>query len=135
MLGFLGFLALSCAHYAGAWLMFAPGLILYAADLALRAGQSASVTTAVAARVEEGARTATLHVRADAALRLRPLQEAWLLAPSISRWQWHPFTVASGGGDTLKFHIKQYGPFTRVSASWAPACSPAGPCVNLHSSV
>lgn len=48
------------------------------------------------------------------ALKHRPLTEIWLLLPALSRWQWHPFSVASGGGEELKLHIKQYGRFTKV---------------------
>lgn len=50
------------------------------------------------------------------ALALRPLQEVWLMVPSISRFQWHPFTVAGGSADgVLTLHVKRYGPFTKVS--------------------
>lgn len=48
------------------------------------------------------------------ALKHRPLSEVWLLVPRLSRWQWHPFSVASGGGPNLKLHIKTYGRFTKV---------------------
>jgi ferric-chelate reductase len=45
-----------------------------------------------------------------------PLHDVFLLFPSISRWQWHPFTLAAveknSGGNTLRVHIKHYGKFT-----------------------
>ena len=64
------------------------GLLLYAADLALRAGQMSNLTTTAAATLDEASGVATLVLRADAAVQHRPLSEVWLLAPSISRWQW-----------------------------------------------
>lgn len=48
------------------------------------------------------------------ALTLLPLQETWVLLPAISRWQWHPVTVASGGGGLMTLHIKRYGLYTKV---------------------
>lgn len=48
------------------------------------------------------------------ALALRPLQEVWLMVPSISRFQWHPFTVAGTADGVLTLHVKRYGPFTKV---------------------
>ena len=32
--------------------------------------------------------------------------------PSISRWQWHPFSVANAVGFSLTLNIKRYGAFT-----------------------
>jgi hypothetical protein len=62
---FTGFFLLSCAHYSGCWIYFAPGLLLYAADLALRAGQLGNATTVTAATVEEHAAVATIQMKAD----------------------------------------------------------------------
>ncbi len=62
---FAGFFLLSCAHYSRCWLYFAPGLLLYAADLALRAGQLGNATTVTAATVEEHAAVATIQMKAD----------------------------------------------------------------------
>lgn len=62
---FAGFFLLSCAHYSSCWLYFAPGLLLYAADLALRAGQLGNATTVTAAQVEESAAVATIQMKAD----------------------------------------------------------------------
>ena len=47
-----------------------------------------NATTVTAAAMEESG-LATLLLRADKALRHRPLSEVWLLVPQLSRWQWH----------------------------------------------
>lgn len=47
-----------------------------------------------------------------------PVRELFLLVPAISRWQWHPISVAgaqpdaSGRGSVLTLHIKRYGRWT-----------------------
>ena len=51
-----------------------------------------------------------------------PLQEIYMLFPSISRWQWHPFSTSGASQDgTLTFHIKKYGSFTKAGAAVAVA--------------
>lgn len=40
-----------------------------------------------AATVDERAGMATLQIKADRAVKHTALSEAWLLVPSISRWQ------------------------------------------------
>jgi len=34
--------------------------------------------------------------------------------PSISRWQWHPFSVTNAVGYSLTLNIKRYGAFTEA---------------------
>lgn len=110
---FLGFFLFACAHYAPCWSYFAPGLLLYAADLVLRAGQLANVTTVAAASVDDRSNTVTLQLKADKALGHCAPSEVWVQLPEVSRWQWHPFTVAGGGSSLLTLHIKRYGAFTQ----------------------
>jgi hypothetical protein len=49
-----------------------------------------------------------------------PIKELFLLVPSISRWQWHPITVAGTsadkdtGGSVHTLNIKRYGKWTKV---------------------
>eukprot|EP00887_Chlorella_sp_A99_P007397 scaffold2.g7397.t1 len=94
------------------------GLLLYAADLVLRAGQAANLSAIAAAEVDAASGVATLRLRADPVLRHRPLSEAWVLLPMLSRWQWHPFTIASGGGSAITMHVKTYGGWTsRLAAA------------------
>lgn len=55
------------------------GLLLYAADLVLRAGQMANVTAVAAAAVDERSETVTLQLKADA-VRALPSLQAWCCA-------------------------------------------------------
>ncbi|KAI7837696.1 hypothetical protein COHA_008489 [Chlorella ohadii] len=110
---FLGFFLFSCCHYAQSYTYFVPGLLLYAADIVLRAGQLCNVTPVVAATVDEVAGTATLQLQADKCLDLKPLTEVWLSVPKISRWSMHPFSVADCSGSRLTLHVKRYGAFTK----------------------
>ena len=43
-----------------------------------------------------------------------PLSDLFINIPSISRWKWHPFTVAAIARDSVTLHIKRYGNFTQV---------------------
>ncbi|KAI7839460.1 hypothetical protein COHA_006861 [Chlorella ohadii] len=114
---FIGFLLFACMHYYWSWSYFLPGLLLYAADLALRSGQLSNTTLVTASSVDEQAGVATLQLRASKSLGC-PVRELFLLVPAISRWQWHPISVAgaqpdaSGSGSVLTLHIKRYGRWT-----------------------
>jgi len=40
--------------------------------------------------------------------------DLFLNVPTISRWQWHPFSVANAVGYSLTLNIKRYGAFTEA---------------------
>ena len=40
--------------------------------------------------------------------------DVFLNVPTISRWQWHPFSVANAVGYSLTLNIKRYGAFTEA---------------------
>jgi len=42
----------------------------------------------------------------------RPGQLAYVRVPAISKWQWHPFTIASGSNGQLRFCIQAVGNWT-----------------------
>lgn len=115
---FLGFTFFSYMHYYWSWSYFLPGLLLYAVDLVLRAGQLQQTTLITGATVNEDAGVATLQLKTSNSLSC-PVHELFMLVPAISRWQWHPFTVAgtapdsTGSGSTLTLHIKRYGKWSK----------------------
>ncbi|KAL4436813.1 hypothetical protein ABPG75_003952 [Micractinium tetrahymenae] len=114
---FVGFTLFSYLHYFWSWSMFLPGLLPYAVDVALRSGQLSNTTLVTEASVDSQAGVATLQLKASKSMSC-PVHELFLLIPSISRWQWHPITVAGAAGNkgsptTLTLHIKSYGKWTK----------------------
>lgn len=82
-----------CKPRLASWCLLA-GLILYAADLVLRAGQMANVTTVTAAAVDEQSGVATLVLRAD---EVRPPVKCLLQqqAAAVRGRRWQKFSLHS----------------------------------------
>ncbi|KAL4432588.1 hypothetical protein ABPG77_000525 [Micractinium sp. CCAP 211/92] len=115
---FVGFTMFAYMHYYWAWSMFLPGLLLYAVDVALRSGQLSNTTLITGASVDTQAGVATLQLKASKRMSGCPVHELFMLVPSISRWQWHPISVAGadeskGSVTTMTLHIKAYGKWTK----------------------
>ncbi|KAI3436428.1 hypothetical protein D9Q98_005845 [Chlorella vulgaris] len=116
---FLGFTLFAYMHYRGSWTYFLPGLLMYGVDVVLRAGQMSNTTLVTAASVDNESGVATLQFRSAQAPSSCPLHELFLLVPSISRWQWHPFSISGTaadketGGSILTLNIKRYGKWTK----------------------
>ncbi|KAI3436430.1 hypothetical protein D9Q98_005847 [Chlorella vulgaris] len=116
---FLGFTLFAYIHYFWSWTYFLPGLLMYGVDVVLRAGQMSNTTLVTAASVDNESGVATLQFRSAQAPNACPIKELFLLVPSISRWQWHPITVAGTsadkdtGGSVHTLNIKRYGKWTK----------------------
>jgi len=116
---FLGFTAFAYMHYFWAWSYFLPGLLLYAVDIVMRAGQLSNVSTATAVKTSSDGTVATMELVTSPSVPIAcPMAELAMMIPSISRWQWHFFSIAGvrdnpNGGQTLTFSIKQYNNFTK----------------------
>jgi predicted ferric reductase len=122
---FVGFTMFAYMHYFWSWSYFLPALILYGADLAMRAGQMGNVAVVGLAQDSSTAShpdsdVLTLQLRGSKHLSACPLQDIFCVFPTISRWQWHPFSLAAvernakDGAIHLKLHIKRYGNFTKA---------------------
>lgn len=98
-----------------------PGLALWAVDLVQRAAQMLSPTSVVVAGVDAERDVMTLVLEHDRRAGHCPLSgDLHLLLPALSRWAWHPFTVARGTPakgpgmpGVLVVHAKAEGPWTR----------------------
>lgn len=111
---FLGFMLFAYIHYSGSWIYFTPGLLLWFVDLVLRAGALANTTTVSACGVNETEDVVTLQLQASKRAATCPLHDIVLLLPSVSRWQWHPFTISHQTADgALTVRIKRYGRWTQ----------------------
>ncbi|KXZ56058.1 hypothetical protein GPECTOR_2g940 [Gonium pectorale] len=106
-----------------------PGVFLYLLDVVLRNIQpwfnATSVTTAANAQLSADGSLVTLAIPACESVHWVAGDVVFLKVPSVSRWQWHPFTVASspaasgpssrsgGGQQALVVHIKRYSRWTK----------------------
>lgn len=119
IVGFLGFAFFAYIHYSWSWSYFFPGLLLYAVDVVMRIGQLGNVTAPSTVKVSPDERIATLQLETSASMpKVCPFAELTLMIPSISRWQWHPFTIAAtedseSGGQILTVSMKRYGKYTQ----------------------
>uniref|UniRef100_A0A1D2A9N1 FAD-binding FR-type domain-containing protein n=2 Tax=Auxenochlorella protothecoides TaxID=3075 RepID=A0A1D2A9N1_AUXPR len=114
---FLGFMVLACMHYSGSWRYFTPGLLLWGVDLLQRASTSSANVAIHSVHLDEEKDVTTLvlqHARPGC-----PLGDIHLLVPAISRWAWHPFTIAAStpaqpsAPGTLTLHVKNEGTWTK----------------------
>ncbi|KAL6785949.1 FRE1C [Auxenochlorella protothecoides x Auxenochlorella symbiontica] len=110
---FFGFMFFAYIHYSGSWIYFSPGLLLWFIDLVLRAGSYPNTTTVANCGVSASEEVVTLQIQASKRARGCPLHDIYLLFPTISRWQWHPFTISHQSPDgVLTVRIKRFGGWT-----------------------
>ncbi|KXZ46614.1 hypothetical protein GPECTOR_42g825 [Gonium pectorale] len=107
------------------WMM--PGMFLYLLDVVLRTIQQNFNSTAVSvapdstsgasyAVVSRDGRLLSLTLQCKEDLRFSGSDIVFLNAPSISWWQWHPFTVASSSASgSIVLHIKKHSGWTKVT--------------------
>lgn len=123
--GFIGFMAFGFMHWKDLWVSTLPGLLLYVLDVTFRCMQMMHVVHIQRFAISPDRSLATLHFD-YAELQekaVNPDQIMFLHVPSISRVQWHPFTVAAEpvldgrGSATSKAHIKSYGKWTQSMIS------------------
>ncbi|KAL7138908.1 hypothetical protein ABFS83_09G014800 [Erythranthe nasuta] len=91
-----------------------PGVFLFALDKLLRILQSRTETCVISARVFP-CRAVELTLPKDPRLKYTPTSVIFLKIPSISRFQWHPFSVTSSSSvdeDTISVIIKSEGQWT-----------------------
>ncbi|KAL6785954.1 FRE1E [Auxenochlorella protothecoides x Auxenochlorella symbiontica] len=114
IVGFLGFMLFAYIHYSGSWVYFCPGLLLWCIDLALRSGALANTTTVAHSAVDASEDVITLQLQGSKRVGGCPIQDIFLLLPSISRWQWHPFTISHLSAEgMLTMRIKKQGDWSR----------------------
>ncbi|GAQ82735.1 Ferric reductase [Klebsormidium nitens] len=121
-IGFVGFIIFAQMHYYWMWACWLPGLLLYAADLAVRLCQIQNTSTAIAKGVCEEDSVVMIKLSVDKNIKLSPLQDIYVAFPDISRWQYHPFSIAKGdtisacpldgGSQEILISMKRYGKWT-----------------------
>lgn len=115
LLGFVVYTLFACIHWQGSWNMFFPGLVLWMVDLVQRQSAFATVTTPVDVKVNASGNTADIKLPNSHRSKGCPISHIYLLIPSISRFQWHPFSVRTqdATGD-LHLSVKDTGSFTKA---------------------
>ncbi|KAL6785951.1 FRE1D [Auxenochlorella protothecoides x Auxenochlorella symbiontica] len=136
MVCFVGFMLFAYIHYPGSWIYFTPGLMLWCVDLVMRSGAFANTTTVANCGVNATEDVVTLQIQGSQRMRGCPLHDIYVLLPSISRWQWHPFTISQQSADgMLTVRIKKYGNWSsrllnklknRESMAIRASCPPYG---------
>ncbi|CAN1267523.1 Ferric reduction oxidase 4 [Linum perenne] len=104
-------------HVGAAYgLMILPGIFLFAIDRCLRFLQSQSKARLVSTRVLPGCETLELTFAKCPELRYSPTSILFINVPTISKLQWHPFTVTSNDNlqpDELNLVVKSVGDWSR----------------------
>lgn len=113
IVGFLGIMVFTAIHYSSFAVFVIPGLLPWMVDLAFRNSQAANVTTVVRSGLSADDSIATLELAIDERVHVCPAAEFFLNFPTVSLFQWHPFSVARHTGNTIAFHMKNYGNFTK----------------------
>ncbi|KAK9823744.1 hypothetical protein WJX72_005103 [[Myrmecia] bisecta] len=118
IVGFVSYFIFSQMHYHNLWHSWLPGLFLYTADLVFRCGQYGNVTLVSEARVCQEGSMVSLKLQTDKKVPRCPLTVVWAVLPSISRWQWHVFSLGStegkpGEDGSMTLHIKREGAWTK----------------------
>ncbi|GAQ82742.1 Ferric reductase [Klebsormidium nitens] len=122
IVGFVGLVVFAQMHYYWMWTCWLPGLLLYAADLAVRLCQIQNTSTAIAKGVCEEDSVVMIKLSVDKNIKLAPLQDIFVAFPDISRWQYHPFSIAKaetssacpmeGSSKEILLSMKRYGKWT-----------------------
>lgn len=114
IIGFVGMMIFACIHYSSGWYYLLPGLMPWMVDVAFRNAQSANVTTIVRGHTTADGSITSIELAVDKRVRACPAAELFINIPSISLFQWHPFSVAKKTGDIITLHMKTYGNFTKT---------------------
>ncbi|KAL0045657.1 hypothetical protein WJX82_000761 [Trebouxia sp. C0006] len=117
MVGFLGYVLFALIHYPAMWVSIVPGLLLYAADIALRMCQSSNVSTVTNWRVigKGNNRAIVMTLPVDKDVEMKPQHDYFVNFPGVSRWHWHPLTCLypqgqqGQPGGSVTFCMKQKG--------------------------
>lgn len=84
-----------------------PGGSLYIIDRILRVYKTVSTESRIV--VLDNVRPGITSIQIGSNLKYYPGQYCFINCPNISRFQWHPYSIASGTTDDLIFHVKSMG--------------------------
>lgn len=119
-----------CALHIGVtvFCFILPGVFIFAVDRCLRFLQSRARVRLVSARLLPS-EAVELNFAKSPCLRYSPTSTLFVNVPSVSRLQWHPFTVTSSSSlepDTLSVVITSRGAWTRKLYETVSSLPPSG---------
>lgn len=113
-----GTAALLQAPMMGYWLAFPALLVLF--ERVWRVFQGFRSLPARMTILDDDAVAIAVRHPKDRDWNYRAGQYVFLQVPTISRWQWHPFTISSCRGSELQVHIKMEGDWTQALRDRTP---------------
>lgn len=123
---FVSFMVFGFCHWGNMWVSVLPGMLLYMLDVTFRLLQQMHVVHIQRFVVSPDRSVATLYFDYNELQErtVNPDQVLFLQVPSVSRVQWHPFTLAAdpkaregATSGTAVIHVKSFGYWTKEMIS------------------
>lgn len=103
-------------HANSIWYYLLPGLFLWIFDRCVRFIRSNRAVSVIEINQASDGQVTELILRIGSGLQYQPGQYVFLNVPSISAFEWHPFSISSSPSDQYTtFHIRDMGPGTFTS--------------------
>ncbi|KAK1577712.1 hypothetical protein Q3G72_024180 [Acer saccharum] len=109
------------------WMYLAVPVLLYACERLIRTFRSRFKPVNIFKVVVYPQNVLALHMSVPCGFKYKSGQYIFVKCPTISRFQWHPFSITSAPGDDfLSVHIRKLGDWTRqLNSVFSKVCKPA----------
>ncbi|KAH7686255.1 respiratory burst oxidase protein [Dioscorea alata] len=116
-------------YHKTTWMYLSVPVILYAGERTLRAFRSGFYSVRILKVAIYPGNVLTLQMSKPPGFRYKSGQYMFVQCPSVSPFEWHPFSITSAPGDDfLSIHIRQLGDWTRdLKRVFSEACEPPMP--------
>ncbi|KAK2651752.1 hypothetical protein Ddye_011608 [Dipteronia dyeriana] len=109
------------------WMYLAVPILLYACERLVRTFRSRFKPVHILKAVVYPENVLALHMFVPCGFKYKSGQYMFVKCPTISPFQWHPFSITSAPGDgDLSVHIRKFGDWTRqLNSVFSKVCKPA----------